>query len=121
MTNTQRLHNQDARIVALQNFGFEIRVRRTDSGDRVLASLFNITQLLRHYPLFQGRARYRYLQSSGRSSADIDGVLLLLQTRFGALSSLLQRRIALILFTIILILFAVNGTQRNIQDAHIDS
>ena len=58
MTNTQRLHNQDARIVALQNLGFEIRVRRTDSGDRVLASLFNITQLLRHYPLFQGRARY---------------------------------------------------------------
>ena len=58
MTNTQRLHNQDARIVALQNLGFEIRVRRTDSGDRVLASLFNVTQLLRHYPLFQGRARY---------------------------------------------------------------
>ena len=58
MTNTQRLHTQDARIVALQNLGFEIRVRRTDSGDRILASLFNITQLLRHYPLFKGRARY---------------------------------------------------------------
>ena len=59
MSNTQRLHNtQDARIVALQNLGFEIRVRRTDSGDRVLGSLFNITQLLRHYPLFRNRARY---------------------------------------------------------------
>jgi len=58
MTNTERLHNQDARIVALQNLGFEIRVRRTDSGDRVLGSLFNVTQLLRHYPLFRTRARY---------------------------------------------------------------
>ena len=58
MTNTQRLHNQDARIVALQNLGFEIRVRRTDSGDRVLGSLFNVTQLLRHYPSFRERAQY---------------------------------------------------------------
>ncbi len=58
MSNTQRLYNQDARIVALQNLGFEIRIRRSDSGDRVLASMFNITQLLRHYPLFQNRARY---------------------------------------------------------------
>lgn len=58
MSNTQRLYNQDARIVALQNLGFEIRIRRSDSGDRVLASLFNVTQLLRHYPLFQNRARY---------------------------------------------------------------
>jgi predicted P-loop ATPase len=59
MSNTQRLHStQDARIVALQNLGFEIRIRRTDSGDKILAVLFNITQLLRHYPLFQNRARY---------------------------------------------------------------
>ena len=58
MTNTQRLHNRDARIVALLNLGFELRVRRTDSGDRVLGSLFNITQILRHYPTYKNRARY---------------------------------------------------------------
>ena len=57
--NTQQLHaSRDARIEVLRNIGFEIRIRRSDSGDRVISSLFNVTQLLRHHPLFAGRAHY---------------------------------------------------------------
>ena len=57
--NTLQLHaSQDARIEVLRNVGFEIRIRRADSGDRVISSLFNMTQLLRHHPLFKDRAHY---------------------------------------------------------------
>ena len=59
MSNTQQLHiSTDARVQVLQNLGFELRIKRTDAGDRVLPSLFNLTQLLRHHPIFSGRARY---------------------------------------------------------------
>ena len=59
MSNTQQLHNStSARIEILLNIGFDIRIRRSESGDKVLASLYNITQLLRHHPVFKGRTYY---------------------------------------------------------------
>tara|TARA_R100000655_G_scaffold110132_1_gene168062 strand:+ start:24810 stop:26054 length:1245 start_codon:yes stop_codon:yes gene_type:complete len=46
--------------------GFDIRIRRSDSGDKVLASLYNITQLLRHHPVFKGRSYYDSFAESVR-------------------------------------------------------
>ena len=59
MSNTVQLHAaRDARIQVLRNFGFEIRTRTTQTGEYVIASLFNLVQLLRHHPQFKDRARY---------------------------------------------------------------
>ena len=59
MSNTVQLHAaRDARIQVLHNLGFEIRTRTTQTGEYVIASLFNLVQLLRHHPQFKDRARY---------------------------------------------------------------
>ena len=51
------LHSTDGRIQALLNLGFELRIRRTDNGDYVKSSLFNIVQLMRNHPILKGRAK----------------------------------------------------------------
>ena len=57
--NTIQLHAaRDARVQVLSNMGFDIRIRSTQTGDYVIASLFNLVQLLRHHPEFAERARY---------------------------------------------------------------
>ena len=67
MSNTQQLHSTtSARIEILTNMGFDIRIRRSDAGDKVLASLYNITQLLRHHPVFKGRSYYDSFAESVR-------------------------------------------------------
>ena len=53
--NITEIHSTDGRIQALLNLGFELRVRRTDNGDYIKPSLFNIVQLLRNHPLLRGR------------------------------------------------------------------
>lgn len=59
MTTPVQLHaDRDARIQVLHNFGFEIRTRTTQTGEYLIASLFNLVQLLRHHPQFRDRARY---------------------------------------------------------------
>ena len=49
------LYSTDGRIQALLNLGFELRVRRTQNGDYLKPSLFNMVQLLRNHPLLKGR------------------------------------------------------------------
>ena len=67
MTNTQQLHSTtSARIEVLTNMGFDIRIRRSDAGDKVIASLYNITQLLRHHPVFRDRSYYDSFAESVR-------------------------------------------------------
>ena len=67
MSNTEQLHNTtSARIEILTNMGFDIRIRRSDAGDKVLASLYNITQLLRHHPVFKNRMYYDSFAESVR-------------------------------------------------------
>lgn len=51
------LFSTDGRVQALLNLGFELRVRRTDNGDYVKPSLFNLVQLLRNHPILKGRAK----------------------------------------------------------------
>lgn len=71
MSNTQQLHTStDARIQVLRNMGFELRIRRSESGDKLLSNLFNLTQLLRHHPIFRGRARYDDFAESMTWEAD---------------------------------------------------
>jgi predicted P-loop ATPase len=55
--NVTDIHSTDGRIQALLNLGFELRIRRTDNGDYVKSSLFNIVQLLRNHPILKGRAK----------------------------------------------------------------
>jgi len=57
--STIQLHAaRDARVQLLRNLGFEVRIRSTQTGDYVIASLFNLVQLLRNHPEFQGKSRY---------------------------------------------------------------
>ncbi len=57
--STIQLHaDRDARVQVLRNMGFEIRIRSTQTGDYVIASLFNLVQLLRNHAEFVGRSRY---------------------------------------------------------------
>jgi len=49
---------RDARVQLLRNLGFEVRIRSTQTGDYVIASLFNLVQLLRNHPEFEGKSRY---------------------------------------------------------------
>lgn len=57
--STVQLHAaRDARVQLLRNLGFEVRIRSTQTGDYVIASLFNLVQLLRNHPEFEGKSRY---------------------------------------------------------------
>ena len=70
--STVQLHAaRDARIQLLRNLGFEVRIRSTQTGDYVIASLFNLVQLLRNHPEFAGRCRYdEFCQECQYRSAD---------------------------------------------------
>ena len=57
--STIQLHAaRDARVQLLRNLGCEVRIRSTQTGDYVIASLFNLVQLLRNHPEFEGKSRY---------------------------------------------------------------
>lgn len=52
------LLSTNGRIQALFNLGIHLNIRRTNNGDYIKASLYNLVQILRNAPTFKGRARY---------------------------------------------------------------
>ncbi len=52
------LHSTNGRIQSLLNLGIHLHINRTNRGDFLRSSLYNLVQIMRNHPIFKGRVKY---------------------------------------------------------------
>ena len=72
------LLSTNGRIQSLLNLGIHLNIRRTNTGDFLKASLYNLVQIMRNAPIFKDRARYDVFSEEirWRDDEEIDSRLL---------------------------------------------